>query len=516
MSKKKVLLIGTFTLTSAGLLSRVIGFFYRIFLSQMIGAEELGIFQLIAPVYALMLSVCVGGIQTALSRFIASSTAANDREKALRFLFVGTLTAAVLSLSAGILLYQFADLIGYGLLLEERTIPILRVIAFAIFPASIHSCLTAWYFGQNKTAVPSLCQLLEQCTRAAVTYAVCRISLLQGQTLTASVAAIGTVAGEIASCVVTSLFLAASSPLHSAARLPDYPVRDYFSPLMGMALPLTLNRIFINLLHGIESVLIPGRLLLFGLTQKESLETLGILIGMALPMISFPSTITHAVSVMLLPDIAKDQAAGKKESILATTEQTIKYCMVLGIYAVGAFFFYGSKMGLVLFRSEQCGTFLGILSFLSPFLYLEATLTSILNGLGKTTLVFFQNIVGILIRILFVWFLIPEKGILGYLYGMLASELAITLMNLYFLRREIPFELHPFHNLLLPIASLILSLQLTQAFFTLLAHFAVLPQLAALIFPLILSCTIYLSLLFPLISSGKHHLPFFCKKKQTS
>lgn len=41
------LIAGTLLLTVTGLSSRVIGFFYRIFLSRIIGAEGLGIYQLI-------------------------------------------------------------------------------------------------------------------------------------------------------------------------------------------------------------------------------------------------------------------------------------------------------------------------------------------------------------------------------------------------------------------------------------------------------------------------------------
>ena len=52
-STKSTLLTGTLFLTLAGILTRIIGFFYRIFLSRTIGAEGLGIYQLIAPVTAI-------------------------------------------------------------------------------------------------------------------------------------------------------------------------------------------------------------------------------------------------------------------------------------------------------------------------------------------------------------------------------------------------------------------------------------------------------------------------------
>ena len=101
-----------------------------------------------------------------------------------------------------------------------------------------------------------------------------------------------------------------------------------------------------------------------------------------------------------------------------------------------AFFFFGPWLGRFLFQNEEVGVFLRILSFLSPFLYLETILGSILNGLGKTSLVFFQNLAGDVIRILAILFLVPVLGIRGYLYGILASELTIMTMALLFLHRE--------------------------------------------------------------------------------
>lgn len=53
MSQKHFLLKGTFILTATGILTRVMGFFYRIFLSRSFPAEEIGLYQLIFPVYTL-------------------------------------------------------------------------------------------------------------------------------------------------------------------------------------------------------------------------------------------------------------------------------------------------------------------------------------------------------------------------------------------------------------------------------------------------------------------------------
>ena len=114
---------------------------------------------------------------------------------------------------------------------------------------------------------------------------------------------------------------------------------DTFRELAVLNLPLTLNRILLNVLHSIESALLPGCLVTSGLSRKAALSQYGILTGMALPMIFFPSAITHAVSVMLLPGVAKQQADGTPEQISDTIRYTISFCVLLGTSAVFAFFF---------------------------------------------------------------------------------------------------------------------------------------------------------------------------------
>ena len=69
---------GTFLLTSAGLISRIMGFFYRIFLSHTIGAEGIGLYQLVVPLQHLVLAMTTFGIQTALSRLISSHTRSEE------------------------------------------------------------------------------------------------------------------------------------------------------------------------------------------------------------------------------------------------------------------------------------------------------------------------------------------------------------------------------------------------------------------------------------------------------
>ena len=86
----------------------------------------------------------------------------------------------------------------------------------------------------------------------------------------------------------------------------------------------------------------------------------------------------------------------------------------------------------------MAGDFITTLAWICPFLYLNGTLHSILNGLGKTSAGFFNNLVGILIRILFILFFVPHTGIQGYLWGLLVNQLLVCLLNLAALRQFLP------------------------------------------------------------------------------
>ena len=100
---------GTFLLTSAGLISRIMGFFYRIVLSHTIGAEGIGLYQLVVPLQHLVLAMTTFGIQTALSRLISSHTALGEKKEAQDCFRIGTFLALFLSGMAAWSIFTFSD-----------------------------------------------------------------------------------------------------------------------------------------------------------------------------------------------------------------------------------------------------------------------------------------------------------------------------------------------------------------------------------------------------------------------
>lgn len=430
---------GTVILTLTGLVSRFIGFFYRIFLSNVFGAEGMGLYQLISPVLALSFSLTVSGLQTAISKYVASETSTRDYKNSFRTLWVGFLLAMALSAVCALGIYVYAEPIAENLLLEARTAPLLRIIALSIPMASVHSCINGYFYGIRKTGIPAFSQLAEQVCRVGSVYLIYFICQKHGLTPTISFAVVGLVIGESASMIVSVVAIIARAhqvfpaPLFSRRTAQPFSsvitvYRRITGQLLQLAVPLSANRLVLNLLQSVEAIYIPNRLMAYGLSNADALSVYGVLTGMSLPLILFPSAITNSISVLLLPVVSEADANGNQTAVKRAILTSIRSCLLLGFLCTAMFLLFGRMAGRLLYSSELAGSFILTLSFLCPFMYIASMLNSILNGLGKTIQTFLFSVVSLLLRLLFVFFAIPRFGIQGYLWGMLASQMLQTLL----------------------------------------------------------------------------------------
>lgn len=432
---KKHFLWGTFILTCTGFLSRILGFFYRIFLSHSIGAQGLGIVQLTMPVQTLALAISASGIQTAISRLTASRIAVKENTGARQSFFLGTGIALLLSFLCGSILYLNADFFALEILKEKRTLPLLKILSFTFPLSALHTCVNSYYFARKQTVLPSAVQLLEQIVRIGGSYLLYLIFSMEGRQITPVIAAGGALASEIAASL--ALLLALSLHFYPCAK-PLFPVkniRPVFRELTETALPLTVNRILLTVLGGIETILIPQMLLSCGFFKETALELYGIFTGMALPLILFPSAITNSASVLLIPSVAELQTLGHSSRILTVVKKVFLYCFIMGSFFSLLFLIFGKQIGFLLFKNQTAGIYIQSMAFMCPFLYLNTALSSILNGIGKPGLCLFYSIAGILIRLIFVVFTIPVLGMRGYIYGILLSELVRTFLYFFTFRK---------------------------------------------------------------------------------
>lgn len=180
------------------------------------------------------------------------------------------------------------------------------------------------------------------------------------------------------------------------------------------------------------------------------------------PFIMFPSAITNSMAVLLLPSVAQAQAEGNQRQISSAISMALRYSLYMGILCTGIFCLHGRELGSSVFQSPSAGSYIRVLGWLCPFMYLATTLGSILNGLGKTAYTFTQNVSSLCLRLIFVLFGIPKLGMKAYLWGILVSEIFLAFWHLITLRRFVPFSWDAAEMLGKPIILLFISIWLNQ------------------------------------------------------
>ena len=346
----------------------------------------MGLFQIVMPAAGIVFAICSSGIQTAISKFCC------DKKNDFLWLISGLLLSIPTSLILTFIVYTNADFIATRFILNEACSSLLKILSLSFPFAAFHNCINGFYFAKKKTAIPAFSQFFEQIIRFCAVYIYVTIYASDGN---ASVlcAIYSNLFGEIASflyctCAIFYTFIKSKyNNTHKKAFLMS-KIREMFK----FSFPLTANRLLMHIFQSAEAVLVPAQLIVYGLSKSDSVSIYGILTGMAMPLILFPTALTNSLAVMLLPAVSELNLENNNKSIKSTINKCITFCISTGVLSTAIFIFYGSYAGAIVFNQPEVRNYVCILAWLCPFIYLTVTMGSILNGLGETTATCIQNI----------------------------------------------------------------------------------------------------------------------------
>ena len=133
-SKGESFLKGTFILTIAGVVVKVIGSLNWIFVSRILGGEGIGLYQMAFPIYFFALSVSTAGVPVAISIITAERVALKDIFGAKRIFKISMLLMLATGLIFTLLTYYGAQwLIDFHFIRDPRAYWSVVALAPAIF-----------------------------------------------------------------------------------------------------------------------------------------------------------------------------------------------------------------------------------------------------------------------------------------------------------------------------------------------------------------------------------------------
>lgn len=437
--KSSTLAKGTILLICTGLITKLLGFYNRIFLTRLIGVSELGVYQLSFPIFILSFAISCEGMSTALTRHTARHIAGQNAYKSVSLLGFCCTLSVTFGLVLSFILRRYSSFIAGFILKNSDCAYILYILACALPAMCIKSCINSYLLGINKPALHGISHLIEQLARIATLYMLAYI--ISCDSKTAAFAAVSAVIGEYIAtlfaicaaciCIRKQLRLCTCTGCGSfrltRADIADY-CRDY--------IPITVNDVISTLFSSIEAILLPAMLYRFYADSEFVMEIYGSISGIVIPFLLFPATITTAFGSILLPSITRAATNRNTSVIKKELKLTIGLSLALGVITIIGYMCLGEIFCVKVFKSELAGQLLKKMCILCPFIYLSGSMHTVLIGLGFATANLVFYITSISIRILVVLFAVPRFGIGAYLMGMWAGYIVQLLLILKLLKKK--------------------------------------------------------------------------------
>ncbi|MGI6265229.1 MAG: putative polysaccharide biosynthesis protein [Acutalibacteraceae bacterium] len=425
---RKVFVKNAAILTATSLILRTVGIFFRVYMAGRLGAEGMGLYQLVFSIYVLASTFASAGICTAVTRLCADELAAGSTAAVGRVVRRAAAISAGIGLLSAAAIYGGAGWIAGRWLDDPRAIPSLRILTVSLPFMGISSCLRGYFIARRRVATPSRAQLLEQAVRIGA------IVLLMGRWLPrglgwgcAAVLA-GDAAAEIASCGYQAIAYRLDRRRLAAAGAPGGRITRR---LMAIAVPITAGRYLNTALRTVENVLVPAMLTRYCLSREGALASFGALKGMAMPLLFFPASFLNALSTLLIPEISEASALRQTRRVERAVNHTLHLTLTAAILLGGLFTGFSGELGQVFYHSDEVGFLLRVLAPLMPVMYLESVVDGILKGLDQQTHSLIYGVADSALRIGLIAAVVPRYGMAGFLFIMVISNLFTCGLNLH-------------------------------------------------------------------------------------
>lgn len=482
MNKKKFL-VNSILLIATALIIRSMGLAFRVYMSNTIGAEGIGLYQLILTVYMFFASVTTAGISLFVTRLVTDYLARGENGIAKRCVTLCLIISVGISTAFGIMMFAFSNELGSVFLGDSRTVLSIKILAPSLPFMAVSACLRGYFLARRSVITTSFEQLAEIAVFAILVgklapmgleYACCSI-------------VIGTTGAEIISCIYSYILyrISISKIKGKAKRVPHF-----LSKFTSIALPVTGSSCLRSGLSAIENSLIPTGLRKNGSNYTNALSTYGTISGMVMPIITFPAIFIMPLSTLIIPEISQAKAQNKENSVRRISERLFRIGLLYSIPVMAIMIFLSNELGIVIYNSSDVGIYIAILSPVIPLMYLDSVVDGILKGLNEQVSYLIFNFIDSVIRVILTYFLLPIMGIKGFIIVIFVSESLNTSLSIWRFLKVVQLRLKIFEWIIRPLLCvalpclLIIMLPFKQN------------SILGLIIKILLSCIGYILLLY--------------------
>lgn len=419
----KKLFINALIIIVTSVLFNTVGISFRVFLSNKIGTEGIGLFQLIMSIYMMAILFVVTGINVAVTRLVAEEGGRGSFSISRALIIKAISVSFVFSVPAFVFLFFGAEYIGTIWLGDQRTVFSLKLLAVGMPFAGVSACIKGYFYAISKLIRPTVAQAVELVIQIFIIIQILDYFMLGGAEYACAAISVAITIAELASCLY-SLTLYGFELRNNDKRISEifYQTR-ILKKLLYISFPISFSSLIRSSLRTLENIMIPVGLVKYGYTKKLSLEKYGQLHGMVMPILMFPSSIILAFSALLIPEISEANALNQKKRVDYSVTRALQLTCIMSILISGIFVAFSEKFGMTIYESAECGYLIKDLAPLIPLIYLDIVVDELLKGLNQQVSALGYNIFDAVIKIIMIYYALPIKGLEGLIIVLYISNL---------------------------------------------------------------------------------------------
>lgn len=299
--KSKLFLINGTILTSTALLMKFAALIFNIYISNQIGSEAVGIFSLVMAVYLFFITVATSGLNIAVTVIVSEKFALNKNKQAIKAIRTCIFFSLILGITAGGLILLFSDFITNKCLHNMVSSKPLFYIAIGLPFIAMSSCINSYFTSIRKAYKNAITQVFEFTIKMIATIILLKINIANGVEAICISLILADVISEVCSFTLILILYIIDIKLKKLEEVRSFGQR---LNILKIAFPVAITSYIRSGLSTLKQLIIPTRLEKSGISCSNALSQYGMINGMVLPVITFPTVLTDSYSMLLIPEFS--------------------------------------------------------------------------------------------------------------------------------------------------------------------------------------------------------------------
>ncbi|MBR6737073.1 MAG: oligosaccharide flippase family protein [Clostridia bacterium] len=399
---KNKLLGGALVLSVCGVITKLIGAFYRVPLTNILGAEGMGLYQMVFPLYTILLTFSSTGAPSGISKLIASGEKPENALKSALKLF--SIMGLLGSFLMAIFCYPISKLQGNYLAWI-----LYLLLSPSVFLVSVISCFRGYFQGLVNMKPTGVSQIIEQVVKLGL--GLILLAFIKGETIIKTSACVLAVT---VSELIALLWLLIVYKKHR--KVPLKNAKSNVKSVVKTVVPMMLSSVVMPLIRTVDSFLI------LNVIKTNATGYYGLYSGVVESLVGVPVTVCYSLALTSIPIIAKLKTSlekcNKSLNVVALTG-AISSIMAVAVYIFSDFIINLLYGGLNLQDKLVSINMLKISSLSVILLPIMQSGVASLNAMGKAKISILALIISGAIKIITSYILLSNSqiGVYGAIYG---------------------------------------------------------------------------------------------------